>query len=484
MAVTTVNSTSLDVGSIMSVATSQKGKNTVDTSQDFGAVLDNATQSTNTKQDTKTSKSDNKAFDVGTDNKQLSQDESVKEEPVSEETDDTAKDVADDATIEEIATALENIINQIKEILNVDDDEIAVAMEDLGLTQGDLLNTDNLASLVTSLAGEDSIISLVTNEDLYTSLKALTEVVDTHFSQIIDNTDLSQEELKSILEKFEAMNNSDEINQVADTLEEAVGGSAENVEEAPNEDEPVVIIQDNTIKSTQNTLPENQQDTSDLKNDSQSSDNNSKTTKNQNNNNVKDYSENQTLSASQAQKLNEAVAEVTDTVTSYTSVEDTQSLMRQLADAVKIIRNEDMTQMELQLHPANLGTVNISIVTKGGLVTAQFTTQSEQVKAAIEMQATQLQTNLENQGVKVEAIEVAVESHEMERNLDKDNSRREKEGEQAQDNIRATRRANINLRTLGEDGGDLLEEIQGADDATRIAMELMSAKGNSMDLQA
>jgi hypothetical protein len=72
----------------------------------------------------------------------------------------------------------------------------------------------------------------------------------------------------------------------------------------------------------------------------------------------------------------------------------------------------------------------------------------------------------------------------MERNLDKDNSRREKEGEQAQDNIRATRRANINLRTLGEDGDDLLEEIQGADDATRIAMELMSAKGNSMDLQA
>jgi flagellar hook-length control protein FliK len=158
--------------------------------------------------------------------------------------------------------------------------------------------------------------------------------------------------------------------------------------------------------------------------------------------------------------------------------------MRQLADTVKLIKDDNMTQMELQLHPSSLGTVNVSLISKGGAITAQFTTQNEQVKAAIESQAAQLQADIEKQGVKVEAIEVAVESHEMEKNLDENNQRREKEGEQTEESIKATRRANINLRTLGEDGGDLLEEIQGADDATRITMEMMSAHGNTLNIQA
>jgi flagellar hook-length control protein FliK len=258
------------------------------------------------------------------------------------------------------------------------------------------------------------------------------------------------------------------------------------IELAPQDEEvleePIVIVQDNTTKpaSTYKNLPENQQDTSNLKSQTQTPDT-TKTVKNEDNQS-KDYSQNQSLNQNQETLLNENVAEIKDTVESYTTL-DTESVMRQLADAVKLVKDDNLTQMELQLHPANLGTVNVSIITKGGAVTAQFTTQSEQVKAAIEAQATQLQTNLENQGVKVEAIEVTVESHQMERNLDEDNRRREREGEQAEESMKATRRANINLRTLGEDG-DLLEEIQGADDATRIAMELMSARGNSMDMLA
>jgi flagellar hook-length control protein FliK len=247
-------------------------------------------------------------------------------------------------------------------------------------------------------------------------------------------------------------------------------------------DEPVVTVQDNTTKpaTTYSKLPENQQDTTELVSENQSS--NSKTEKNQNNQS-KDYSENQSFSQNQETAVNENVSEVTEnTASSYTS-DSTESIMRQLADTVKLIKEDNLTQMELQLHPASLGTVNVSLITKGGAVTAQFTTQSEQVRAAIESQAAQLQQDLENQGVKVEAIDVTVESHQMERNLDQENSRKEKEGEQTEESMKATRRANINLRTLGENG-DVLEEIQGADEATRIAMELMSANGNTMDMLA
>jgi flagellar hook-length control protein FliK len=393
---------------------------------------------------------------------------------------------ADDTVIEEIATALTYILGQIEEALNVDDETVSTTMEDLGLNLGDLLNSDNLKELVTALSGEDSVISLVADEDLYATLQSLTEVVDTQFEAVLDNTGLSQDELNAILENLPASDEADEaIAEVADELLESIPDEA-LTEELPGEveKEPVVIVQDNTTKpaTTYSKLPENQtQETTETTSNLQSQGSDAdKTEKHQDN--QKDYSDNQSFSQQQ-EPLNENISEVaTDNTVSYTS-DNTESIMRQLADTVKLIKEDNLTQMELQLHPASLGTVNISLISKGGAITAQFTTQSEQVKAVIESQVAQLQNDLEQQGVKVEAIEVAVESHQMERNLDENNSREEKEGERAEEEIKANRRANINLRDLGEDG-DVLEEIRGANEATRIAMELMSAHGNTMDMLA
>jgi flagellar hook-length control protein FliK len=504
MASTTVNSTNgLDVSVVMNVRAASNSKNATSSTQNFGSVLNSTTQ--NSKSDQKTqattstastnNSSSNTVKDTSsqdtTTKDTSSQDTNVKDNTVKDtakddvqgqvkDTDNQAaqeptEDEADDTIIEEIATALNVILDQIKELIGVDDDAIAATMEDLGLNQGDLLNSDNLAQLVTALSGEESIISLVANEDLYSKLQTLTEVVDTQFETVLDNTGIGEEELNQVLENFAVEENPiEEIPVEANQVTEP----QENVES----DEPVVTVQDNTTKpaTTYSKLPENQQDTTELVSENQSS--NSKTEKNQNNQS-KDYSENQSFSQNQETAVNENVSEVTEnTASSYTS-DSTESIMRQLADTVKLIKEDNLTQMELQLHPASLGTVNVSLITKGGAVTAQFTTQSEQVRAAIESQAAQLQQDLENQGVKVEAIDVTVESHQMERNLDQENSRKEKEGEQTEESMKATRRANINLRTLGENG-DVLEEIQGADEATRIAMELMSANGNTMDMLA
>lgn len=181
-------------------------------------------------------------------------------------------------------------------------------------------------------------------------------------------------------------------------------------------------------------------------------------------------------------ELSEAAAETK--VESYTSM-DTESIMRQLANLVKIAKSEDLTQMEMQLHPASLGTVNVSLASKGGVVTAEFITQNEAVKNAVEAQAVQLRANLEEQGIKIEAIEVSVASHQMEKNLEGDNSQGQQQSEQEQktNRIQGMRRNNINFHSF-EDGDDILEEMQGADDATRIAMEMMAMHGNSMDLLA
>ena len=306
-------------------------------------------------------------------------------------------------------------------------------------------------------------------------------MVDTKVNDLLENTGLTGEELDAVLQKLQEL----ESQKTDDGTQNAEIMSSDDQEQPDVEQlpaQPIIVKEDNTQPAKKyDTLPENQQENpmetlADSRARNAESD-----TKNNDNRESKNFGQNNTSQNFQ-NNVNEVSSAAAEGVEKFTS-ESTENIMRQLADMVKIVKNENLTEMELQLHPASLGTVNVSLTTKGGVVTAQFTTQNEAVKAAIEAQATQLQTNLEEQGVKIEAIEVSVASHEMERNLDKEGSGQQQSEEQKAERVQGTRRRSINLRALGEDG-ELEQELAGADDATRIAMEIMAANGNSMDLRA
>lgn len=421
------------------------------------------------------------------------------QEPVGEIQD--MEEPVDEMTIDAIARALEQIIEQIREILGITDEELLSGMEELGLQSYDLLNADNMAQLVATISGEDSAISLVANEDLYNALQDITELVDTQVDSLLENTGFTSEELDAVLQKLQEMANQKPDDQqlqeekgsfteeqpLAETLPE------ETVEE-PGTDEqvsngPVFIKEDNTRTDNQpakqyDKLPENQQENLTEIGAKPQTQNTDKDTKGSDDKDSRNLGQHNT-----AQNFQNQPGEVSDAAAAAESVEkftseNTENIIRQLADMVKLVKNENLTQMELQLHPASLGTVNVSLTTKGGMVTAEFTTQNEAVKAAIEAQATQLRANLEEQGVRVEAIEVSVESHQMERNLDKNGDQQQKQS-QEQETMRVQgmrrSRSRINLRAF-TDGEELEGEMQGADDATRIAMEIMAANGNTMDL--
>jgi flagellar hook-length control protein FliK len=500
MAGTNISSTAIDVSSLVGITAASGSQKISAKTQSFGDVLSNTAKSgTKTASDntsysytTKTSKtntkdvqvSDNSQNDVKSttaDKDQIS--DNVTDKDVDKALTDTAQEDTPDAmTIEEIATALTQIVEQIKEILGITDDVFNAGMETLNFNANDLINSDNLVSLVTVLSGEESAISLVANEDLYSSLQDITGMVDTTYEELLESTGLSSEELEDILSQLQESAASEDVTPYVE-VQETAGAYMNDTAEESVQPLPVVEEKVNTSNDTNvdvyDTLPENQQDSmlqsekelGQARNDRNSSKDNES----------HDYSGNQQSAQRFDNTLNEQVGDVAETAQSYTS-ESTESIMRQLADMVKLVKNENMTQMEMQLHPASLGTVTVSLTTKGGAVTAQFTAQSEQVRAAIEAQATQLRQNLEDQGVKIEAIEVSVESHQLEKNLDENNQNEQNKEEQAE-NVKSSRRGSINLNGF-EDDGELLEEMQGADDATRIAMEMMSANGNSMDLLA
>lgn len=409
------------------------------------------------------------------------------EDPVGETV--RIEEPVDQMTIDEITKALEQIIEQIKQILGITDDELLSGMDALGMQTYDLLNADNMAQLVTAISGEDSTVSLIANEELYTALQEITQTVDTQVGSLLENTGFTGEELDAVLQKLQEM----ESQELDDQLQDMEMLSPETamepaVDERQEPEGPVIISEDNTRADEQaakqyDQLPENQQDNPveiGAKSQTQSA---GKDTKGSDDKESGNFGQNNTAQNFQNNLSETGAAATAEGVEKFTS-ESTENIMRQLADMVKIVKNENLTEMELQLHPASLGTVNVSLTTKGGMVTAEFTTQNETVKAAIEAQATQLRANLEEQGVKVEAIEVSVESHQMERNLDKNGQEQQRQAqEQETMRVQGMRRgrSSINLRAFA-DGEELEGEMQGADDATRIAMEIMAANGNTMDL--
>lgn len=414
------------------------------------------------------------------------------EDAAGEATETTqAEEPVDEMTADEIANALEQIIGQIKEILGITDEELLSGMEALDLQPCDLLNIDNMAQLVTAISGKDSSLSLIADEGLYAALQEITEMVGVQVENLMENTGLTSSELEAVLQKLQELESQNLENQVQEAeilpADEPKDITAA-VEDGQETSEPVMIVEDNTKSDDKaakqnDALPKTEHEQT-TETTNQQTQNTGRESKESDGRESKEYGQ-----QGNAQNFQNNMNEVSNTAVSegvgkFTS-ENTESIMRQIADMVKIVKNENLTEMELQLHPASLGTVNVSLTTKGGVVTAEFTTQNEAVKAAIEAQASQLRTNLEEQGVKIEAIEVSVESHQMERNLDKNGQDQQRQSqEQETQRIQGMRRrSSINLRAFAN-GEELEGEMQGADDATRIAMEIMAANGNTMDLLA
>lgn len=131
--------------------------------------------------------------------------------------------------------------------------------------------------------------------------------------------------------------------------------------------------------------------------------------------------------------------------------------------------------MEMQLNPENLGKIYLQVSAREGSVHATIAAQNEAVKAALESQVAELKESLNQSGVKVDAVEVTVASHEFEKNLEQNEQRQKEEGERQQEQV--SRRRNLNLTMPQELEGELSQE-------EALAAQIMQDNGNSVDLTA
>ena len=398
---------------------------------------------------------------------------------------------------EEISEITNQIVDKIKSEFEVTDEEIEEAMEVLGLTIADLTKPAELRNLLMELTGTSDSIELLTNVELYDSVKEVTDFASNLFTEVAKDFSLSTEQLTEMIntESFEEALN--EVDVSVKTNEAETEADAEVVSEVTvdkttdaalafensdkanaNETKPVESNNSNESEEvpidTEKKAPDKIEKPesfaqSNLMNDEAMNER----SENRKNFNF-DSSKNQEFTFNQTQSVTNqtvnTVGDIVETVTSYTTGADTDNIMRQVTDYVKVHISDDVTKMEIELHPASLGTVNMQINSQNGQITAHLTVQNELVKSVLETQMIKLQETFDEQGTKVSAIEVTVAEYSLNSQSD-NNYSEERNGRNY-----GSKKKGINLNEIGS-----LDEL---DEEEQLEAKVMEMNGSSVNYTA
>ena len=366
----------------------------------------------------------------------------------TEKTDE--KDMDMEKVQEVLGTIVQNLIGQITDTFSISEEELQGIMDDLGMTKMDLTDPASLNELLMNISGAQDSFALLTDENLYGNVKGIMNLQNELVGQ-------AQEDLKLAPEEWQQT--------VAGIAQETVT-------------EPVITVKtdvDDTANMAAGSQTGLTQEPEILENQA---------AQNAQEEKAGDFGEKQEQAANgehgnlllQNLKEGNFLTQLQQTAqTEEAGQTDTQYIMRQIMDYMKVTVKPDSSDLEMQLHPQSLGTLHIQMAAKNGVVTANFITENETVKAALESQMVQLKENFTEQGIKVEAIEVTVQTHQFEQNLEQGRDGSGSREAEAGVGKRRTRRINLNT-AFAED------EPQTEED--RIAADMMSANGNTVDFTA
>ena len=351
------------------------------------------------------------------------------------------------------AAALE-LMQQIADAFGISMEELQDAMDAMGLEQTDILDVSQLGALLLNLGGAEDSYALLTDGELYETYRALMDQLEGIVKESADVLGMEPEQLGRILEEGFGKTVS---------AEEQPGEMPSAVPEEPAEqyitEEPVTsAIPGEPVSEEQESVNQN--------GDQPKGEEKAFEGKSEKEEPAVLFVQN--LRTQQFQPDLQQSASVSQS-SSWSA--ETQKIMEQILDYMKVQLGSDVTSLEMQLHPASLGTLQIQIASKAGVVTANFITQNEAVKAALESQMVQLKEQFEEQGVKVEAIEVTVQTHEFERNLDEQGRGR---GGQEPGKKNRTRRVNLNASLMQE----------GLEEEEALAADMLAAGGSTVDYTA
>lgn len=392
---------------------------------------------------------------------------------IKDKTDAFAKDVKD----------------AIKDELDVTDEQIEKAMEDLGLQFLDLTDQSNLAALVTKLSGsEDSASLLVSDafpqivlkvndlagglqEDLGISMEDLQQMAELVTTDVEEagTTDNLHEPAKATEGTEETMQKTEDVKDtvVAEEATEQVEiPTEETIEPTKTDETDELVTAGSKDVTTEKQTDQGQEDATDQDTDA--------FLKQQTKTEIHPT---QDLTPMQAESpITEFASHMEPTVELPTGESvSVQSIIDQIVEASRTTMDGDKTTVEMLLHPEGLGKVLMEVTEENGQVRAHIYTQNEQVKEALENQMFQLKEQMNQSQTKVQSVEISVGTHEFERNLEAGQQNQE-QGQEGQ-NQRPKKMRNLNMNDLDDLQGLMTQEEE-------LVTKMMRDQGNTVNYTA
>ena len=346
-----------------------------------------------------------------------------------------------------VLEALASVVQSIADTLNVPVEAVNESIENLNLDVTDVLDTKNIPLIVADVNNLSDVSEIMMDENLSADVKELIGEVNETLDGLAREIGSTVEELKADIDKFAGERMSTDYSNRSYNESETV--TETRIDSAAN---PTPVIE---VEGKNNTGDDTQ---GRAKSDGDSG-----------NNNTLNFAQTviDNLKAVTEARVNENTSDFGRTISA-------QDIYEQVMSNLKLTMKADMTQMEMELHPASLGNVRVQVAAKDGVITASFTTENESVKAALETQVLTLKNQLEEQGIKVEAVEVTVGSHAFERNLSENG---EGSGNPEGENNKSKPRS-IDLSRLSED------DIESLGDEDRVTADMMAREGNTVNYLA
>lgn len=296
--------------------------------------------------------------------------------------------------LQELFGLLDVELQDIMSQLSLQPQDLLVQVDTVGIT---LVNTDAIQNLLLGVHGMEDATAFLTNEELNQELISVTEQISTLLADgfHVAPEDLTELEPALLSDFAEQMG---KWNAKADPETQTAINQPEDDSTAIQDGEVMTVVYEE-VKTETGSEDGQRQDQTLADEQSTSTDRP-----------LQDEPVSHTAAGAFTENLVKAFGEVRENANVSAPAETTmQQIVEQVVRQVRIRVMPETTSMQLQLHPASLGRVALTVATTAvGTATASLVVENQMAKEALESQMIQLKETFAEQGLKVDAVEVTV----------------------------------------------------------------------------
>lgn len=389
-----------------------------------------------------------------------------REEAVNQTPEQDVQKSPEDILKDKIQEMVQQVKDALKSNMSISDKQLEEIMASLGMNPTDLLDLMQVKKIILQVYGASDLSSALTDESLAKTIQDFTKLFQDLNPE--EEQGLTKEQMISLMEQAAEEQSQETVNP--DQIIKDTKGQTENIIKPGEQQDLTKQIPDTGKEETQ--AADSEVKVTVVKEGM--ADNRETNTSSEHH----DKGQHKETQASGQNQLNDLMNHFSQTVTTTTDsfdgqivqVKEMRNIVNQIVEQIKVVIKPGVTSMEFQLNPESLGKVHLTVTAKEGIMTAQFAVQNEAAKEAIQSQMQVLRESLEQQGLKVDAIEVTVSNF----SFDQKSSEADSEGQEK--NSRERTRRKIDLDDL-ENPDDISEEEE-------IMIDMMEKDGNRVNYMA